>query len=99
MSLNFNAVFIIFVVIFFIICALLLVVAIKHFILVLIFLDLLLLANIMLFIGIGTLIGFEIVALGYNYALLILAVAAADTAVGLGLCILYYKATGRVEID
>lgn len=35
---------------------------------------------------------------GYSFALLTLGVAAADTAVGLGLFIIYYKATGEISI-
>lgn len=87
--------FIYFILVFFTLNLLLLVAAIDHFILVLIFLDLLLLTNILLF-AVHTIVTHN--PIGYNYALIVLGIAAADTAVGLGLFILYYKATSRVSI-
>lgn len=69
----------------------LLLICLDYFLIIIIFLDLILLTIIL------WLIIFSILSLnasGYIYGLLILAVAAADTAVGLGLFIIYYKATG-----
>jgi NADH:ubiquinone oxidoreductase subunit K len=37
-------------------------------------------------------------ALGYVYALLLIGVAATDTALGIGLFILYFKSTGQVAL-
>jgi NADH:ubiquinone oxidoreductase subunit K len=37
-------------------------------------------------------------SIGYSHALLILGIAAADTAVGLGLFLVYHKATNSVSI-
>jgi NADH-quinone oxidoreductase subunit K len=97
---NINLVyFMVILFIFFLSCALLVVVSLKHFILTLLFLDLLLLANVLLFMFVGFENGIGAKILGYNYALVVLGVAAADTAVGLGLGILYYKATGKVSLD
>jgi len=59
-------------------------------------LDLLLLTNILLFVVYTILTHSPI---GYDYALLVLGIAAADTSVGLGLCILYFKASGSVAIN
>lgn len=67
-----------------------------HFVLVLVFLDLLLLANVLLFILVTILTHNPV---GYISAIIILGVAAADTAIGLGLFILYFKNTGRVSIE
>jgi NADH:ubiquinone oxidoreductase subunit K len=64
----------------------------RHVILVLIFLDILLLTSILMLV-VYSLSSEQTV--GYNYALLLLGVAAADTAVGLGLFMLFYK-TKRV---
>lgn len=80
---------------FFVTNLLLILVAVDYFILVLVFLDLLLLTNILLFI-IYTLLTNNPV--GYCNALIILGVAAADTAVGLGLFILFFKTTNSVSI-
>lgn len=91
---NFNF-FFVFISSFFLITLLFLVAALEHFILVLIFLDLILLLNIILFVVYTQLTG-EL--LGYNYALLLLGVAAADTAVGIGLFILYFKTHGVVDL-
>jgi NADH:ubiquinone oxidoreductase subunit K len=85
-----------FIFIFFAVNLLLLIAALDHFILALIFLDLLLLTNILLFI-LYTIVFYN--GIGYDYALLILGIAAADTSVGLGLCILYFKASGAVGIN
>jgi len=85
-----------FIFLFFTINILLIVVSIDHFIIVLVFLDLLLITNILLF-TVYTLLTQNPV--GYSYALVILRVAAADTAVGLGLFILYFKSTGNVSIE
>jgi len=85
-----------FVFIFFAVNLLLLIAALDHFILASIFLDLLLLTNILLFI-LYTIVFYN--PIGYDYALLILGIAAADTSVGLGLCILYFKASGSVGIN
>lgn len=71
------------------------IIALDHFIVALVFLDLLLLVNIILMLLFTATTGF---AIGYNYALLLLGVAAADTAVGLGLFILYFKTSGAVSI-
>jgi len=79
---------------YFFICAVLLIVAFSHFLIVLIFLDLLLLSNILLLI-LYTVVFND--SLGYVYALLLLGVAATETAVGLGLFIVYFKATGSVS--
>ena len=68
---------------------------IDHFIITLIFLDLLILINIVFFI-LSTIITQNI--LGYNYALILLGIAASETAVGLGLFILSYKASQNVFI-
>lgn len=70
-------------------------VALDHFIIVLVFLDLLLLTSILLFL-VYTLVTQN--SIGYSYALIILGVAAADTAVGLGLFILFFKTTNNVSI-
>jgi NADH-quinone oxidoreductase subunit K len=80
---------------FFIANLLLIMVALDHFIIVLVFLDLLLLTSILLFI-VYTLLTQN--SIGYSYALIILGVAAADTAVGLGLFILFFKTTNNVSI-
>ena len=80
---------------YFFINLLLLVASFEHYLILLIFLDLLLLSNILL------LIFYTVIfksALGYSYALLLLGVAATDTALGLGLFILQFKATGKVSI-
>jgi NADH-quinone oxidoreductase subunit K len=68
----------------------------NHFILVLVFLDLLILSNILLFV-LSTVITQNPV--GYISAIIVIGVAAADTAVGLGLFILYYKTTNQVSIE
>lgn len=81
---------------FFILSLFFLLLSLNHFVIVLIFLDLLLLVNILLFIF-YTQATSQVI--GYNYALLLIGVAAADTAVGLGLFILYYKTQGSVSID
>jgi len=80
---------------FFIANLLLIMLALDHFIISLIFLDLLLLTSILLFI-VYTVLTHQ--AIGYSYALIILGVAAADTAVGLGLFILFFKTTNKVSI-
>ena len=74
----------------------LLVKAINHFILVLIFLDVLILINIIL-LCVSTIVTANPV--GYITALFILGVAAADTAVGLGLFILYFKTTNKFSVN
>ena len=68
---------------------------VSHFIILLIFLDLIILINIIL------LVSFTVIShsnLGFIYGILILGVAAADTAVGLGLFILFFKTTNKVSI-
>lgn len=73
----------------------LLIASFEHFLIIIIFLDLLLLSNILM------LIFYTVIfkdSLGYIYALLLLGVAATDTALGLGLFILYFKATGQVSV-
>jgi NADH-quinone oxidoreductase subunit K len=90
------SIFFYFLFIFFTVNLLLLIAALDHFILALIFLDLLLLTNILLFVVYTILTHSPI---GYDYALLVLGIAAADTSVGLGLCILYFKASGSVAIN
>jgi NADH-quinone oxidoreductase subunit K len=87
--------FLYFIFTFFIANLLLIMVALDHFIIVLVFLDLLLLTSILLFI-VHTLLTQN--PIGYSYALVILGVAAADTAVGLGLFILFFKTTNNVSI-
>jgi NADH:ubiquinone oxidoreductase subunit K len=69
--------------------------AFEHFLVILIFLDLLLLSNILLLI-LYTVVFIN--ALGYVYALLLIGVAATDTALGIGLFILYFKSTGQVAL-
>lgn len=87
--------FFFFIFTFFIANLLLIMVALDHFIIVLVFLDILLLTSILLFI-VYTLLTQN--PIGYSYALIILGVAAADTAVGLGLFILFFKTTNNVSI-
>jgi NADH:ubiquinone oxidoreductase subunit K len=80
----------------FILVLLLIIASFEHFLIVLIFLDLLLLINILMLVFYTSLFGDS---LGYIYALLLLGVAATDTALGLGLFILYFKATGKTAIS
>lgn len=80
---------------FFVLNLVLLVFALSHFILVLVFLDLLLLINIFVLVFYSFLTGS---AVGYVYALIVLGVAAADTAVGLGLFVLFFKTRGVVSL-
>ena len=80
---------------FFVLNLVLLTLALDHFIITLVFLDLLLLTNILLF-ALYTMLTQNVI--GYSYALIILGIAAADTAVGLGLFILYFKTTNEVSI-
>lgn len=80
---------------FFTLNVLLIVSALNHFIIVLVFLDLLLLLNIFLLVLYTFLTGSS---LGYSYALIILGVAAADTAIGLGLFVLFFKTKGIVAL-
>jgi NADH:ubiquinone oxidoreductase subunit K len=87
--------FLLFTFVFFLLNLVLLLASLDHFILVLIFLDLLLLTNAFMFIVYTILTGFPI---GYSYGLLILGIAAADTAVGLGLFLVYHKATNSISI-
>jgi len=87
--------FLLFTLAFFLLNLVLLLASLDHFILVLIFLDLLLLTNVFMFIVYTILTGNSI---GYSYALLVLGIAAADTAVGLGLFLVYHKATNSVSI-
>lgn len=85
-----------FIFLFFILNLLLLIAALDHFIILLVFLDLLLLTSLLVCIV------FTVVSqdpLGYNYALLIFGIAAADTAVGLGLFILFFKTTNNVSVN
>ena len=84
-----------FILTFFVLNVVLLVSALNHFIIALIFLDLLLIINIFLFVFYTFLTG---TSLGYSYALIILGVAAADTAIGLGLFVLYFKTQGLVSL-
>jgi NADH-quinone oxidoreductase subunit K len=85
-----------FIFIFFFFTLFLLIQVLHHFILVLVFLDLLLLANVILFILVTIL---TLNPVGYISALLVLGVAAADTAIGLGLFILYFKSTNQISIE
>ena len=85
----------IFIFIFFSLNLILLIISFNYLILILIFLDILLLANILLFI-IYTILTYN--SIGYSYALICLVVAAAETSIGLGLFILYYKSTGKISI-
>ena len=66
-----------------------------NFVLVLLMLDMLLLCNIVLFIVSAAYTNSEI---GYISAVIVLGVAAADTAVGLGLFILYFRSTQTISI-
>lgn len=84
-----------FILTFFVLNVVLLVSALNHFIIALIFLDLLLIINIFLFVFYTFLTG---ASLGYSYALIVLGVAAADTAIGLGLFVLYFKTQGLVSL-
>ena len=92
---NFSFCFYLIFLLFFLTLILLLI-SMDHFIIILIFLDLLLLINILLFI-VGTTLTEN--SVGYNYALIILGLAASDTAVALGLVIIYFKATENVSIN
>ena len=85
-----------FIFLFFILNLMLLIAALDHFIILLVFLDLLLLASLLVFVVFSLLTNTTV---GYNYALLVFGIAAADTAVGLGLFILYYKTTNNVSIN
>ena len=80
---------------FFLLTLFLLVISLDHFLITLLFLDLLLLVNILLLIFCAQVTANDV---GYNYALLLLGVAAADTSVGLGLFILYFKTFGSVSV-
>jgi NADH:ubiquinone oxidoreductase subunit K len=62
--------------------------AVQHFIYLLILLDLLVLLNIVI-LAIFTLLTGD--TFGYCFALILFAVAAADTAIGLGLFIVYFR--------
>ena len=81
---------------FFVVAVFLLFLSFSHFIVVLLFLDLLLLVNIILFVFFTQLTGDSV---GYAMALLLLGVAAADTAVGLGLFMVYYKTTQLTSLS
>ena len=83
-------------VIFFILTLILLLNSFSHFIVLLVFLDLLILINVIIIIIIGLFSNNDIC---YAYALIALAVGACDTAVGLGLCLLYFKATFTISIS
>jgi NADH-quinone oxidoreductase subunit K len=85
-----------FIFIFFFFTVFLLLQVLHHFILVLVFLDLLLLANVLLFILVTIL---TLNPIGYIAALIVLGVAAADTAIGLGLFILYFRSTNEISIE
>lgn len=85
-----------FIFLFFILNLMLLIAALDHFIILLVFLDLLLLVSLLVFVVFSLLTNTTV---GYNYALLVFGIAAADTAVGLGLFILYYKTTNNVSIN
>jgi len=87
--------FFIFIFIFFVVNLLFLIASFNYLILILIFLDILVLANIILFIF-YTLITYN--SSGYSFAVLCLVIAAAETTIGLGLFILYYKSTGKTSI-
>ncbi len=91
---HYNFCFYIFISSFFL-TILLMLAAFEHFLVILIFLDLLLLSNILLLI-LYTVVFIN--ALGYVYALLLIGVAATDTALGIGLFILYFKSTGQVAL-
>lgn len=92
---NFSIIFY-FLFFFFFLNFIFLLLALDHFIITLIFLDLLLLTNIIIF-TIYTIL--TDIGIGYSFGLLIIGVAAADTAIGLGLFILYYKSTGKYLIN
>jgi len=65
----------------------------QHLLLVLLILDLIILILILLLLENLIFIDF------YGYSLIMLSIAAADTAVGLGLFISFYKITGAVIVD
>jgi NADH:ubiquinone oxidoreductase subunit K len=87
--------FFIFLFLFFLINFICLFFVLDHFILILIFLDLLLLTNIFLNIFFSVLTNnFS----GYAYVLIIFGIAAVETAIGLGLFVIYYKCTNNFSI-
>jgi NADH-quinone oxidoreductase subunit K len=85
-----------FIFVFFLFTLVLMLQVLSHFILVLVFLDLLLIANILIFI-LSTIVTQN--PIGYITALIVIGVAAADTAIGLGLFILYFRSTNQVSIE
>jgi NADH:ubiquinone oxidoreductase subunit K len=84
-----------FFIIFYFIALISLILTLTHFILTSIILDLLILINIVIFVWASAL---TINLLGYNLALLLLAVGAAETAIGLGIFIVYFKSTRDASI-
>ena len=93
--LNFSY-FFYFIFVFFVVNLLLLLIALDHFIILLVFLDLLLLSSLLIFV-MYTICTYQ--TTGYSYALLVFSIAAADTAVGLGLFILLFKTTNKLSIN
>ena len=79
---------------FFVLSLFMLLLVLEYLLIALIFLDLLLLTNILLLVCYTIFTGNPV---GYCYGLLLIGVAAADTAVGLGLFIMFFKATGAVD--
>jgi len=69
--------------------------SLNYFLTVLLFLDLLILEII---IGLSVLGNITNVPILFSTALLLLGVAAAETAIGLGLFIVYYRAFNRVDL-
>jgi len=92
---NIWSILIIYFILLYFLIFLLLIASLNHFILALLFLDLLVLVNVLLIL-VGNIILFN--ATSFVYALLLLAVGACDTAFGLGLCVVSYKATLNVSI-
>ena len=70
--------------------------AADHFLILLLLLDLLILVPLLLMVVYSTIRRSDYQS--YSFAIFLLGVAASDTAVGLGLFIVYFKATGEVSI-
>ncbi len=71
-------------------------IASDHFLILLLFLDLLVIVPIIIIVLHSTVRRADYQ--GYAFAMFLLSVAASDTAVGLGLFIVYFKATGKTSI-
>lgn len=91
-----NSIFFIFTIILFSIGAMGMFLSQQHLIIILLSLEIMLLAvniNLVLF----SVLNDDI--MGQIYAILILAIAAAETAIGLALVVLYYKIRGGISMD